>query len=58
MKASDTELVHKTVAELFDMVKERQQKIEQLEEVINKAWNAVYDEKDKQTVIDILESCQ
>ena len=58
MKANDTELVHKTVAELFDMVKEKQQKIEQLEAVINKVWNAVYDEKEKQTVIDILESCQ
>lgn len=29
MKAKDTELVHKTVAELFDMVKEQQKKIDE-----------------------------
>ena len=31
MKANNTELVHKTVAELFDMVKEQQKRIGLLE---------------------------
>ena len=39
MKANDTELVHKTVAELFDMVKEKQEKIDNALAEISRAIN-------------------
>lgn len=58
MKANNVDLVHKTVAELFDMVKEQQEKIGELEAIINTAWNAAYDEKGNQSIIDILEEHQ
>lgn len=32
---------------------EQQKKIDELEAIINKAWNAAYDEKDKQSVFNL-----
>ena len=37
---------------------QQQKKIDELEAIINKAWNAAYDEKDNQSIIDILEEHQ
>ena len=39
MKANNEDLVHKTVAELFDMVKERQEKIDEALAEISRAMN-------------------
>lgn len=36
MKANNVDLVHKTVAELFDMIKGQQKKIDELEAIISK----------------------
>lgn len=46
MKANNVDLVHKTVAELFDMIKEQQKKIDELEKRIDNAMHDIGQAKD------------